>query len=208
MSNRKMLWVLAIPALLSLVLTLILYAVIPSVIATSWDASGEPEHTRPRYILLLTSLLPLVFILMLHKTGNLMDTKLHGTVAGFSTVILIGYHWYIIARIFSIDIALSIMVRLLISAVFAVTGLYLRQLRQRTKYAIHTAWTLEHDQVWLDTQHVGGKIFLIAAVVLAVTSPLRQAAGFFILAAVIISLAGSIFVYSRNREKRFISSSR
>lgn len=208
MSNRQLLWVLAVPALLSLVLTLVLYTAIPSEITTSWDASGDPEHTRPRYILLLTSLLPLVFILMLHKTGNLMKTKLHGTVAGFSTVILIGYHWYVIARVFSIDIALGLMVRLLIAAVFAVTGMYLRHLRQRTKYAIHTPWTLEHDEVWLDTQHVGGMIFLIAAAVLAATSPLRQAAGFFILAAVIISLAGSIFVYSRNREQRFISSSR
>jgi uncharacterized membrane protein len=208
MSNKKLLWVLAVPAILSLVLTLILYTVIPSEIATSWDASGDPEHTRPRYILILTALLPLVFIFILHKTGNLMETKLHGTVAGFATVILIGYHWYIIARVFSIDIALSLIVRILIAAIFAVTGSYLRNLRQRTKYAIHTPWTLDHDRVWLDTQHAGGMIFFVAAAVLAITSPLGQAAGFFTLAAVVIAIAASVFVYSRNREKRFISSSR
>jgi ABC-type amino acid transport system permease subunit len=62
--------------------------------------------------------------------------------------------------------------------------------------------------VWLDTQHAGGMIFFVAATVLAITSPLGQAAGFFTLAAVVIAIAASVFVYSRNREKRFISSSR
>jgi uncharacterized membrane protein len=209
MRLKKTLKLLIIPVLISFLLTLLVYGSLPEQISTHWDASGDADMSRPRFILLLTSLLPGLFIFFLAKLNHLhteQNDRVYSGTSIFLVIFLIGFHWYIIFGILGFLINLSMLIRVMIALLFLLTGKYLLSLEDRVRFSIQTPWTLEHDEVWLSTQRFGGKMFVIMGLLLLVTLFTTGATAFFILAAAVLVIISSLFIYSHKRERAFKSS--
>jgi uncharacterized membrane protein len=65
-----------------------------------------------------------------------------------------------------------------LGALFVVTGNVLGKLRPNHTVGIRTPWTLAHDRVWDQTHRYGGKVFVAAGLVLALTPAVPFARGF------------------------------
>jgi len=58
----------------------------------------------------------------------------------------------------------------LVGIMFAVLGNYLQTMRPNYFIGIRTPWTLENEEVWKKTHQVGGPLFMIAGILIAILS--------------------------------------
>ncbi len=81
-------------------------------------------------------------------------------------------------------------------------GKYMSEIKTNWFLGIRTPWTLSSDKVWERTHHVGGKIFMVCGLIMALTgffpTPYRLPVFFTVLILMLVSTAGySYFAYRK-----------
>jgi uncharacterized membrane protein len=210
MNIKKLLYLMLIPVGISVLTTLAIYSSLPDLVPTHWNAAGQIDTLKPRWIGLFTAVLPVLVIFILSalpvidpKSDNY--TKHEKAYAVSSILILIfltAIHWFTIFAAKGVLLHMDILVRVLIGILFLFLGYYLPQVRKNYTFGIRTPWTLDNEEVWKRTQRIGGKGFIACGVIIMLTIFLPSAAAFWIAAASVLLLAFAIFLYSYLQYKK------
>ncbi len=204
MKQLKRLYLLFIPIAVSLVITLILYSRLPDQIPSHWNISGEIDSYKPRYFVILTALLPALFVWLLTVIPSLdpksenfkQHQKAYNITVIFVVLFILAFHWYAIAAALGTLLKVEYLIKSTIGILFIIIGNYLPQAKQNYTYGIRTPWTLENEEVWRRTSRFGGRGFVICGFITLITLFLPSTASFWILSISLIILIFGIYLYS------------
>ncbi len=195
---------LYIPIAISCIATLFIYSSLPDLVPTHWNAAGEIDTYKPRYFVFLTGLLPALFVFLFTiipsidpKSENYKKhQKAYEITALYVVLFILVIHWFCILASFGMMLHIDIFIRVLIGALFIIIGNYLPQAKQNYTYGIRTPWTLDNNEVWEKTQHIGGRGFIISGIIIIFSVFFSAKIAFWMDAVTITSLVLLIFIYS------------
>lgn len=203
--------------LFTLLLGAYFYPILPSVMASHWDASGAVNGTMSKSLgITLVPLLMLVLGLLAFSIPRI--DPLRSNIAAFrrqyyTLVVLIelllaGIQVASIAENLGAAFNMMVVVMPLVGFLFLYLGFFLPQTRRNFFIGIRTPWTISSDEVWDRTHRLGGLFFKILGA-LAIATLL--APGYAIIAfiaplcVVVVGLVAYSYVIYREVETRRIS---
>ncbi|MCF7941658.1 MAG: SdpI family protein [Spirochaetia bacterium] len=189
---------------LSIIATAAVYSSLPEMIPTSWDASGIIDTLKPRTHLILTALLPALFIFLLVKVPSInlesesyrQHTRLYTVASLLLVAFLLIIHWFSILASLGTFLQTHILIQLMISLLFIITGFMIPGSDQNSRFSLRTPWTLEHAQVQRRTQKLAGKAFIISGIITGMAVILEPTAAFWVVTAAVAGLILFIYVSS------------
>ncbi len=186
-----------------------LYPELPAQVPTHWDLQGHVNGTMPRFwgaafpalmILTLGILAPLLPLISPRHYAMTPFANVYGIVmlATQGTLLVIGVSTLLSSAGYAVP--MPTIVLLAAGVLLMVLGNYMGKLRKNFFIGLRTPWTLASDAVWERTHRLGGRLFMLAGLVMVVgvlvgaPSWLTPSA---IIAAILISCAYSFWIYRR-----------
>jgi uncharacterized membrane protein len=164
----------SIIVLISFVIGIYLYAVMPAIIASHWNAQGQVNGYLSKFWGLF--LMPIIsFALFLFFIAIPKIDPLKQNIAKFRKyfdrfvilIVLFLFYVYLLTIFWNLGFSFNL-IRALVPA-FAILIYYVGVLLENTKrnwfIGIRTPWTMSSDKVWEKTHRLGGKLFKIVACV-------------------------------------------
>jgi uncharacterized membrane protein len=163
--------------LIAVLLSIVVYPTLPDRMPTHWNVSGEVDGWAPKPV--GAFLLPLVMagtvalfaaLPGMSPEGYPVDQESRGyraieiSVAAF----LLGTHVVTLLIARGMRIEMSVVMPVLIGALFVVLGNYMTKMRRNFFIGIRTPWTLADEDVWFRTHRLGGRVFVVAGVALMI----------------------------------------
>jgi uncharacterized membrane protein len=175
------------------------------VIPIHWGINGQPNGYGGRFEgLFLLPLMTVGIYLLLLFLPNIDPRRANydkfGSVYRIIRTLLIvfmaGLHGVIIASIHGTAIDMSMVVMVMVGLMLAVLGNYFGKLKQTWFVGIRTPWTLSSELSWTKTHILGGKIFVVFGLLLALSGLIRQNWLFFVVMGLFLAAIVYLFVYS------------
>jgi uncharacterized membrane protein len=208
-SNRAHLLSLALVAG-SFAAAAVLYRRLPDPVPVHWDAHGQVNGFMPKpwgvLVLPLVTLgtYALLSILPRISPQGFRFDRFQGTYELIRTAIL-GFLFF--ATLLALlagagfDVSVARAVPFGVGVLFVVLGNVLGKVTKNFFVGIRTPWTLASDEVWLRTHRLGGRVFVVAGLVLAIAGLLGSGGAAPIvavsLAAPLIPIVYSYVIYRR-----------
>ncbi|MGL5084670.1 MAG: SdpI family protein [Clostridium sp.] len=157
-----------------LIIGLIALNFLTDTIATHWGMGGEVDRFGSKYEILILPVMTIV-ILGVYALRSRLGTATENKYAIIITAVILNVvTLLIIATTFKSTISTefnsSRIVSLFMGVIFIITGNYMPKFRRNGIVAIRTPWTINNDEVWYKTHRIGGKLTLIAGVIMIVIS--------------------------------------
>jgi uncharacterized membrane protein len=163
--------------LLSFIISIYFYPLVPEAMATHWNSRGEVNSYMSRFWglfsmpLLITGLA--VFYLAIPRTDltrmNLVKFgKHHEGYVIFLIFFLLAAHLQILLWNTGIRINPNAVLPVGIGILFYYIGILMQNSERNWFLGIKTPWTLSSDKTWKKTNRLGGKLFRIAGIVAVV----------------------------------------
>jgi uncharacterized membrane protein len=196
--------------ILTAVMTLVIYPMLPEVVASHWNAAGDVNGTLPKFWgLILIPILMCFFCALLGvlpRIDPLRDNyrKFQDYYDGF-ILVLVAFFFFIQLEIIlwalGIRISPNLIMPVMIGILFIYVGFLLEHAEPNWFVGIRTPWTLSSDSVWKKTHRKGATLFKMAGVVSMIGILAGMYAWLFIL---IPAIAVAVFavVYSYVEFKR------
>jgi len=199
--------------IISVIASFYFYAVFPAQVPIHWNISGQPDNYGSPALaaFLLPVILIVVYLLFLFLPN--LDPKKERYVQ-----FLPAYHVfknifvvflaliYLIASLNALgyNIRVDLFIPLLVGLLFVIIGYYLPRFKTNWFIGIRTPWTLSSQLSWQKTHVLGGKCFIIAGILMALSFilpfgwrwPVFMAA---IIIAALIPIIYSYFVYRQDK---------
>lgn len=154
------------------------YGRLPDSVPTHWNFSGEPDGWSSRGFASLFFPALVTGAYLLYLLVPALDPK-RERYAEFRRP----YHIFkacfvglLVALYFAIgfaglgyDVPVDTLATLLVGALLVVIGNYMGKLKQNWLFGIRTPWTLSSEAVWNKTHRLGGKLFIVAGVLVAMS---------------------------------------
>ncbi len=164
---------------LTVIVTLALYPDLPDPMPTHWNAAGQVDAymSRPWGVAILPAAATFVFLVM--KGIVLISPKVHKTeelsrITGLFQVLLVGFMCAIAVLVLLESLGhhtrLNQVILGGIGLLLLVMGKNLDKLRKNFFIGIRTPWTLRNEEVWDRTHRFGGKLFMLAGLMLFVNA--------------------------------------
>lgn len=160
--------------ILTAVMTLVLYPVIPEVVASHWNTAGDQNGTLPKFWgLILIPILMYGFsamLVVLPRIDPLRDNyrKFQDYYDGFILVFaafLFIIQLQILLWGLGIHVSPNVTMPVIIGILFVYTGFLLEHAEPNWFVGIRTPWTLSSTSVWKKTHQKGATLFKLAGVV-------------------------------------------
>jgi uncharacterized membrane protein len=201
---------IALVLVLTVVITLVAYPMMPEAVASHWNAAGELDGTMPKFwglifIPLLTFVFCALFAVLpridpLRKNYLKFQSWYEGFIlalaAFFFVIQLQIILWGMGARV-SPNLTMPVMIGIL----FICIGFLTEHAEPNWFVGIRTPWTLSSEKVWKKTHERGGTLFKLAGVVSMIGAIAGVYAWLFIIVPV-IAVAVYTVVYSYVEFKR------
>ncbi|MCR4280405.1 MAG: SdpI family protein [Candidatus Komeilibacteria bacterium] len=154
------------------------YANFPDQVATHWNFAGEPDNYSGAGFaaFFFPGLITLIYIMFLYLPK--LDPK-KDNYAGFATTyniiknLLIAFmvllYFFTGLNGVGYDIAINIVVPPAIGLFFIIIGNFMGKIKSNWFMGIRTPWALSNETVWNKTQRFGGKMFVLAGIILLLT---------------------------------------
>lgn len=196
-----------IVCLLPILIGLIVYNRIPDMIATHWDAAGNPNGWSSKFIGVIGLPGLLVLINLLFPVLIKIDPK----YKNMNIKIIHLLHWIIPAvSIFASGITLSfalgtelnlpMIVPMFLGLIFIIVGNFLPKTTQSYTVGIKLPWTLNNAENWNRTHRMAGFLWVFGGIVIIITSALGIGLIFataLMVAMVIIPMIYSFILYTK-----------
>jgi uncharacterized membrane protein len=159
---------------LTAVMTLIVYPVMPDVVASHWNTTGDVNGTLPKFWgLVIIPLLMCVFcalLVVLPRIDPLRDNyrKFQDYYDGL-VLVFAAFLFFIQLEIIlwglGIRVSPNLTMPVMMGILFIYIGFLLEHAEPNWFVGIRTPWTLSSDSVWRKTHAVGATLFKLAGVV-------------------------------------------
>ena len=180
------------------------YPLLPEEIATHWDAKGQVNGFSGKIFLFLVPFVSFSMVLLLWSIPKIDPRKEHiekfGKVYKEFILVFAGFITYVHILLTGWNLGWEVdVVAFLgpaIGGIFYFTGIVLERSRSNWFIGIRTPWTLSSERVWKKTNHLGGKVFKLFGVLLAIGMLVKPEAVILPLILVILLGVFGLFVYS------------
>ena len=178
----------------------------PDRIPVHWGVSDEPDRYAGKFEGLL--LLPLValglyvLLLVLPRVDPRKEhyARFQGVYTILRTLIvaiMAGTFAIVVLWARGVHVDTFVVVGLMIGLLFMVLGNYMGKLRSTWFVGIRTPWTLSSEESWNKTHRLGGRLFFVFGLALAIGVPLgKQWAASYMIPAGVFGLVLILYVYS------------
>ncbi len=209
--KRLLVWLLALIAV-STIATLAVYASLPQEAATKWTAEGEVLSSGPRYLLIITSLLPLAAVALISQSpmirpggaGYQKHARAYGVVISVFIIFLLGMHWVMVLFNLGFMVYTSQVVKLVIGSGFIAAGYGIPKIPYLYSMGIRTPWSLQSEKVWQKTHRLGGLLALLTGTVFLIGIFIEGRVPFLISTGTLIVSVVVIYLYSYMQSRRFV----
>ena len=197
---------------LTAVLTLIMYPVMPDLVASHWNSAGDVNGTMPKFWgLLLIPLLMYGFcalLAVLPRIDPLRDNyrKFQDYYDGF-ILVFAAFFFFIQLQVIlwglGIHVSPNVTMPVMIGVLFIYVGFLLEHAEPNWFVGIRTPWTLSSDSVWRKTHTVGAKLFKLAGLVgMAGILAGTYAWLFILIPAIAVAVYTVVYSYNEYRKER------
>ncbi len=201
---------------LSIVLAFYFQSAFPDRVPTHWNLAGEVDGYSGRFfgawfMPLLTLGLYLLFIGLPyidprkhHYAGFIKS--FHGIKTSLVAFMLVLYLFVGMAGL-GYDIPVGGVIPIMVGLLFVALGHYIQSVEQNWSMGVRTPWTMENPVVWKKTNHLMGRLMMLAGVLIAICAfpfpEMGKAIIFFsaIALVVIVPIVYSYFVYRSEMKK-------
>lgn len=190
--------------ILSFIAAAIFYPIMPALMASHWDFTGNVNGYLPKVFALfiipvISLLLFLLFIYLPRLDPFRNNYKAFSKYYEGFILVFVAFMTYIYAVTLALNLGISFNMIMLISPAFAIFFFYLGILLENAKrnwfVGIRTPWTLSSEKVWNQTHSVGGKLFKVSALLSLLGLVFPNLAVWFIILPILVS-AIFVIVYS------------
>jgi uncharacterized membrane protein len=213
-TNKKMIWLNFAILLLPSIHLAFIWNTLPETVPTHYDIHGNPNDYGAKSelwllnaILLFVGLGTTLLILYLNKIDpkkmGKNNPKILEKVTLVVSVLLCIIQLYILFIIQNQDWSSPKPILVLVALVFTFLGNLMNNVKPNYFVGIRTPWTLESEEVWRVTHHVGAKLWFWSGLILALlVLILPMEAGTFVFIAVTFVIAIIPIVHSYRIFKR------
>lgn len=195
--------------ILTAVMTLVIYPMMPDVVASHWNAAGDNDGTLPKFWgLILIPILMCVFcalLVVLPRIDPLRDNyrKFQDYYDGF-ILVFAAFLFFIQLEIIlwglGIRVSPNLIMPVMIGILFIYTGFLLEHAEPNWFVGIRTPWTMSSGSVWRKTHQKGAILFKLAGVVSMIGILAGMYAWMFILIpAIAVTIATIVYSYMEFR---------
>ncbi len=160
--------------ILAVVLSFVVYPLLPGTVPTHWNAAGKVDAVGPRWMgaFLLPLCMALVLLLFVFipkvavfKKNLKAFEKQYWLLALVIQVFFLLFYAITLLPNFGFDTGFSQLFALPLAFMFIAIGLLMPSFKRNFFVGIRTPWTLSSDRVWNKTHKFGGTLFIAAGVV-------------------------------------------
>jgi uncharacterized membrane protein len=200
MIPRKHLLIMIGFVLVNAAFSAIYYPRLPDPCPIHWNLHGEVDgYGSPMTLTLIGPVSAAVLLLILAGLtqlgpfkSNIMEFRVTlGRMGVLIMALLLGLQVVIVLSASGAPIRIGAGLCVMIGLMFAIMGNWMGKLRRNLYIGIRTPWTVANDVVWERTHRLGGRLFVIAGLVTAVTGLLASEAvsGIVLLSTIGVSVA-------------------
>ena len=178
MSRLGRFWLAMTLVVAAFATSLALYARLPAIIPTHWNAAGLIDGWMPKssgaFVAPGASLVIVAFLILfqpirIQEDADDLKVRYYPTiVAGVAGVCFFANLWVLTAAM-GWHGAVPSHIAVAVGLLFVVLGNGLGKVRQNGMVGIRTPWTLADEEVWVRTNRVGGWLMVLAGVVMVAT---------------------------------------
>ena len=191
--------------MISFIIGISFYSLLPDKVASHWNARGEVDGYMSKFgglfLMPIISLVLLLLFIIIPKIDPLKHNieKFRKYFNGFIVLMMLFlFYLYILTILWNIGVRFNF-VHLLVpifSIFFYYCGILIQKAQRNWFIGIRTPWTLSNEQVWNKTHKIGGILFKIAGIISLIGILLPEYALFFVICPLIIaSLFPVIYSY-------------
>lgn len=210
-------WIPLLIVVAAFVATAVVYPKLPASIPTHWNLSGQPDKWSGRF---WGAWLMPVFILGAWALFRILPAidprggnyvKFGGAFEGIVTAVMLfmlALHIVVLRAALGHPSDMRRVVPIGIGLLFLVIGNLLPRARPNWFVGIRTPWTLSSDRVWEKTHRLGGRVFVVAGILMVLAGILAVRWAHVVAFTVLLVSVAVILVYSYLEWKREQSSAR
>jgi uncharacterized membrane protein len=204
MSTKLSLVFISLLVLVSIVVSIAVYPMLPEQVASHWDSNDQVNGYMSRFWGI--ALMPIIIlgIALLFTIIPSID-PLKANIAQFRNifnafiVLILGFMVYIhiLTLIYNLGYIFRISLAIIpaLGLIFTFAGVLMSKAKRNYFIGIRTPWTLSNDEVWDKTHALGSKMFIVAGIASLLTIFLGEN-GFWVMMALIMSAAFVPVIYS------------
>ena len=174
MKLRKSEIISLVIVIISLIIGIYFYPLMPEKVASHWNAKGEVDGYMSKFgglfLMPVISLVLLLLFIIIPKIDPLKHNieKFRKYFDGFIVLMMLFlFYLYILTILWNIGVRFNF-VHLLVpifSIFFYYCGILIQKAQRNWFIGIRTPWTLSNEQVWNKTHKIGGILFKIAGII-------------------------------------------
>jgi uncharacterized membrane protein len=198
--------------LVTSVISVYFYPMMPEQMASHWNAQGQVDgyagkgvglFLMPCVMVGLAVLLYIIpYIDPLKRNIDKFMPYYEGFIILFSAFML-AMHYYVILWNLGVQISTNVVLPVGLGLLFFYCGILCEQAKRNWSIGIRTAWTLSSDRVWARTHRVGGKLFKVAGILTFVGAAFQKYAIYFVIvpvfAVAIFTIVYSFVIYQQEK---------
>ncbi len=202
--NRALLAGLAL-VIAAIVISASAYPSLPGRVPTHWDIAGNPNAYSSRIVasVLTPAIMAFVWLLMaLLPEISPRGFRLEESAGVFYIAMLavmgfaLAMHAMLIRAGLTDGRASTTLLFAALGALLGVIGVLLGKVKRNFWFGVRTPWTLASDEVWLRTNKLAGRLFLIGGILIVIASFVPPAGAIATVAIVaVVALASVVYSY-------------
>lgn len=192
----------SIICLLPILAGAVLYSRLPDTVVTHWDANGVPNGWQSKFVgvivfpgilFLLNMLYPV--ILKLDPKKKNMDSKLVGLGQWIIPVISVFCSATTLLAALGREVHVETIAPVMVGVIMIAIGNYLPKTKQSYTMGIKLPWTLDSEENWNKTHRVGGFVFVIGGMCMAISGILGLGAVMFTAILILMCMVPTVYSY-------------
>jgi uncharacterized membrane protein len=204
-------WIPLLIVAAAFIASAVVYPGLPDRIPTHWNLAGQPDDWSNRtwgawaLPIFLLGMWALVQVLPRIDPRGANYAKFGGAFEGIIVSVMLfmlALHLVVLRASLGYAVQMQRIIPIGIGVLFIVIGNLLPRARPNWFVGIRTPWTLSSDRVWEKTHRFGGRVFVVAGILITIAGFLLAQWAHAVLFTVVLTCAATVLIYSYLEWKR------
>lgn len=209
MKKNKIKLLPSIICLIPLIMGIILYPKLPDVVATHWNGKGEIDDYSSKLIGVIVFPLALALVsvftpklIELDPKNKDIDNKVKNVITWIIPVICFVASSVTLLEALGKQVKVEIIIPMAVGVVLVIIGNYLPKTKQNYTVGIKIPWTIDNEENWNKTHRIGGFMFVLGGITIAVSSLFKCRVIVMLIAMFMMILVPTIYSYMLYRKQK------